>query len=98
MAKDDKRITRQQVQSILGVDVDFLRELEREEIIVCDDGGCYAVAVVERIRICQSLHHDLGVNFPGLEVALNLLDTIHGERRQFHEALRWLIKENESEE
>lgn len=87
---DDSTLTRQDVQAALGVDEDFLIELEVETIIVCETGGCYSRETVERIRICRSLHHDLGVNLAGLDVALNLLDRIHAERRQFHEVLRWL--------
>jgi hypothetical protein len=92
MASKKHFISRQQVQATLGVDQEFLLELEREEIIFGEEAGGYAASTVERIRVCQTIHDELGVNLAGLEVALNLLDTIQSERRQFQEALDWLKK------
>ena len=83
-------ISRRDVELLLGVDREFLAALEREEIVACEGGDCYSPPMVERIRVCRSLHLELEVNFAGLEVALNLLDTIQSERRQFQSALDWL--------
>lgn len=85
-----RKITRRDVELLLGIDSDFLIALEREEIVVCESEDCYTASMLERIRVCQTLHQELGVNFAGLEVALNLLDTIQSQRRQFQSALDWL--------
>ena len=83
-------ISRSEVIRMLEIEEDFLVSLESEEIVVGESDGSYASATVERIRVCRSLHHELGVNFAGLEVALQLLETIEAERSQFHEVLRLL--------
>lgn len=63
--------------------------LEREEIVRASEGG-FEAPMVERIRVCHTLHHELGVNPAGIEVALRLLETIREERAQFGEVLAWL--------
>lgn len=64
--------------------------LEREAIAVPDGEGSYQRLVVERVRICWTLHNDLQVNLAGQEVILHLLGRLEQERRQFQEVLRWL--------
>lgn len=91
---DAKRvIRREEVQVLLCVEDEFLVALEREEIVRSDADGGYSPSMVERIRLCQSLHEELGVNLAGLDVAIRLLDTIHAERSQFLEVLEWLRRE-----
>lgn len=87
---ETKHISRVEVLRVLEVDEGFLLSLEREQIVSGDPQGNFTPEMVERIRICYSLHHDLGVNLAGLEVALRLLDTIHAQRRQFREVLGWV--------
>lgn len=84
-------LSREEVVRLLGVSEEFLRLLEEEHIV--DAPGRYGGASLERVRICWSLHQELGVNLPGLEVALTLLDRIQAERRQFREVLSWLDRE-----
>jgi len=98
MAEGDNAVTRGEVLNALAVDEEFLIALEREAIIHVESTGLYTSATVERIRICWTLHHDLGVNLAGLEVALNLLERIHSERRQFHRVLAWLRENFESKQ
>jgi hypothetical protein len=83
-------ISRREVEVLLKVEREFLLALENEEIVVCEQEDCYSPTMLERIRVCYTLHHDLDVNFAGLDVALNLLETIDSERRQFRSALDWL--------
>ena len=90
MAATTRFIARHEIQEMLGVDEAFLVELEREEIVTGDGQGKYRAESLERIRVCHTLHKELGVNYAGLEVALNLLETIAAERRQFREALDWV--------
>lgn len=86
MAEHIRLISRTDVIRTLEVDEEFLVELEREQVVAASEQG-YAPDAVERIRVCYSLHHDLGVNVPGLAVALSLLDRLDDERRQFREVL-----------
>jgi len=97
MTRDVRFVSRQEVQTALDVDEEFLLALEQEEIVACERQGDYAPATVERIRICYTLHEELGVNFAGLEVALRLLDTIQDERRQFQDVLSWLKSQLEDQ-
>ncbi len=96
MAERENAVTREELLTALAVDEEFVIALEREAIIRVEPTGLYTSATVERIRICHTLHHDLGVNFAGLDVALNLLERIHSERRQFHRVLAWLRETFES--
>ena len=84
--------TLEQILSLLDLDAGFLRTLEQEGIVVRDASGRYQAATVERIRLCQTLHDDLGVNVAGIEVALNLLNIIDAERRQFADVLKQMRK------
>jgi hypothetical protein len=90
MVAERSWVTRDEVVSVLHVTEGFLLELERESIIETDPEGRYDAALLERIRICHTLHDELGVNFEGLEVALHLIDRINAERSQFREVLEWL--------
>ncbi len=83
-----RRITRVQVARLLEVDEGFLVELEEHEIIDTPEG--YDRAAIERARVCWTMHHVLGVNLPGLEVALHLLESWEDERRRVLELLRAL--------
>lgn len=86
-----RRVTRVQVVEKLGVTKSFLALLEREAIVCADAEQRYGTTDLESIRVCWTLHHDLGVNAAGLEVALTLLDRLHEERRRtraFVERLR----------
>lgn len=85
-----RRYTRGEVVELLEVTEDFLLVLEREAIVAPDPAGNFAPTCLERIRVCRSLHDDLGVNLAGVEVALALMERIGRERRQFHEVLTWL--------
>lgn len=89
---EGKLISRVEVLRVLEVDDGFLLSLEQEQIVVGDTEGNFTPEMVERIRVCHSLH-DLGVNLAGLEVALGLLDTIAAQRRQFREVLGWVRRQ-----
>ena len=86
----ETRLTRPQLQSLLNVDEAFLVQLESESIVTCDTEGCYTEETIERVRLCQTIHDDLGVNMAGIEIILHLLDLIRAERAQFKEVLGWL--------
>lgn len=85
-------LSRREVLAALDIEDSFLVALESARVVSVDEGDHFSRPVVHRIRICHTLHHDLGVNLEGLEVALHLLDFIADERRQFHQTLQWLAK------
>lgn len=88
-----RRISRVQIARLLDLDERFLLELEEHEIIRPDAEGLYDPVMVERVRICWTMHHSLGVNLPGLDVALNLLDQWQDERRRLRALLTRLRDE-----
>ncbi len=90
-----RRVTRIEVARLLEVEEGFLVELERHDIVVPDPSGRYDRAAIDRARLCWTMHHTLGVNMPGLEVALDLLERWHGERRRVRELLAQLRDELE---
>ena len=90
MSGTTKLISRSEVIALLEIDEEFLVSLEREQIVACQPEGGYTATSVEQIRVCHSLHAELGVNLAGLEVALQLLETIQAERDQFQAVLDWL--------
>ena len=82
-----RRFTRIQIAELLELDEGFLLELERHEIVRPGPEQRYDARAVERVRVCWSMHEDLGVNLAGLEVALHLLDQLEAERRRVRELL-----------
>jgi hypothetical protein len=91
----DDRLTRADVERLLGITPEFLRVLEEEAVVRVDREGRHLRSDLPRIRVCWNLHHQLGVNFAGLEVALHLLDRLERERRQIRDVLGWLSQRME---
>jgi len=85
-----ERVSRHEIQRLLGISEEFLVALERERIVEVDPQGLHDRRDLHRIRVAWNLNQDLGVNLAGLEVALHLLERIEQERRQFREVLGWL--------
>ena len=84
--------TAEQILALLDLDREFLRTLEQEGIVTHGASGQYQTVMVERIRLCQTLHEELGVNVAGIEIALNLLEIIDTERQHFAEVLEQMRK------
>ncbi len=74
------RYTLREIAEILGLDLVFLDELEREEILSPDVeaadpdalGARYSERMLERARIAHELVHELEVNLAGASVILRL--------------------------
>lgn len=90
MSGRQRYFSRAQVVRLLEVEEELLLELEHEAVVRPDAEGRYPRAALERVRVCHTLRCELGVNMAGVEVALNLLDTMARERRQFSDALSWI--------
>ncbi|MEC7521424.1 MAG: hypothetical protein VYE22_16215 [Myxococcota bacterium] len=90
------RIDRVELAKLFDVEEGWVLELERHEIIVPDARGGYDARALERLRVCCGLSQ-LGVNFAGLEVALDLLERWQGERRRLRALLAQLERELDEE-
>jgi MerR family transcriptional regulator, heat shock protein HspR len=73
------------------VDEDFIQQLERESVIrpiTQRRRKLYPADQVDRIRIANLLIQEMGVNFEGAEVVLNMREQMIAMQRQFNEVLR----------
>ena len=73
------------------VDKDFIQHLERESVIrpiMQRRRKLYPADQVDRIRIANLLIQEMGVNFEGAEVVLNMREQMIAMQRQFNEVLR----------
>jgi DNA-binding transcriptional MerR regulator len=85
------RIT--EVTKICSVDVKFVKLLEQEQVIhpiVRRSEKVYPLDQVDRVRVARLLIEEMGVNFEGAEVALNMREQMIAMQRQFHEILHLL--------
>ena len=78
------------------VDRNFIQLLERESVIrpvVQRRRKLYPRDQVDRIRIANLLIQEMGVNFEGAEVVLNMREQMIAMQRQFNEVLRLIGNE-----
>ena len=78
------------------VDKHFIQQLERESVIrpvVQRRRKLYSPDQVDRIRIANLLIQEMGVNFEGAEVVLNMREQMIAMQRQFNEVLRLIGNE-----
>jgi DNA-binding transcriptional MerR regulator len=94
MARKYLRIA--EVIEICGVDKEFVRRLEEEQLIspvVRHRQKVYPPEQVERVRVAHLLIEEMGVNLEGAEVALHMREQMIAMQRQFGELLRRLGQE-----
>jgi MerR family transcriptional regulator/heat shock protein HspR len=94
MPRKYMRIT--EVTKICGVDVKFVKRLEREQVIypiVRRSEKFYPLDQVDRVRVARLLIEEMGVNLEGAEVALHMREQMIAMQRQFNEILRLLARE-----
>jgi MerR family transcriptional regulator, heat shock protein HspR len=80
-----------EVVKVCKVDKHFIQQLERERVIrpvVQRRRKLYPPDQVDRIRIANLLIQEMGVNFEGAEVVLNMREQMIAMQRQFNEVLR----------
>jgi len=85
-----------EVSRICGVDIEFIRRLEQEDVIVSivrRRKKFYTLDQVDRVRVARLLIEEMGVNLEGAEVVLNMREQMLSMRRQFSELLRLLDRE-----
>ncbi len=71
------RLTLAEVADVANTPQDFVRELYQEGVIEAerDPSGTlyFREVVIVRVKKAKTLHDDLGVNLPGVALALDLL-------------------------
>ena len=85
-----------EVSRICDVDIEFIRRLEQEDVIVSivrRRKKFYTLDQVDRVRVARLLIEEMGVNLEGAEVVLNMREQMLSMRRQFSELLRLLDRE-----
>lgn len=85
------RIT--EIIRICGVDINFVKRLERENVIspiLRRSEKLYPLDQVDRVRVARLLMEEMGVNLEGAEVALHMREQMIAMQRQFNEILRLL--------
>ena len=90
--------TYSEVVEIFQVDERFLSELEEEEVIcpACREGSptkVFSSGDLENLRLAKILMEDMGVNLPGVEVALRMRQSMIEMRRQFDDILEDLARQ-----
>jgi MerR family transcriptional regulator, heat shock protein HspR len=84
--------TIKEVIEIIEVDEEFIKDLEKEEIVcpTCPEGNSvrrFSSNDLDRLRFAKVLMEDLEVNLPGIEIILRMRQEIIDMRRQFDEIL-----------
>jgi chaperone modulatory protein CbpM len=88
------RVRREEVCARLGIGEDMLEICLRWEIIQPPEPNAEGMALfpedaLDRLGRGIRLHRDLGINWPGVSVALELLDRIEELEQQVHNLSRW---------
>ena len=82
-----------EVTKICNVKAEFVMRLEREKVIAPirrHSEKLYPLDQVDRVRVAHLLIDEMGVNFEGAEVALNMREQMIAMQRQFNEILHLL--------
>jgi len=86
-----------EVVAELHVDADFLRALEAEDVIhlkrTLDDDLVISAEDVERVRVALLLTGEMDVNLPGVEVIINMRESMLAMQQQFSDILDALVEE-----
>jgi MerR family transcriptional regulator/heat shock protein HspR len=85
-----------EVTDICGVSVKFVKRLEQQQVIfpiLRRREKYYPLDQVDRVRVAHMLIEEMGVNWEGAEVALNMREQMIAMQRQFNEVLRLLGRE-----
>ena len=86
--------TRTQLVELLEIEVRFLEDLEREEIIQRDAPenaeGEFSETMLERARVAYNLVHDLDVNLAGAAIIVRMREEMSDLRHQMEGLLNQL--------
>jgi hypothetical protein len=84
--------TRKQIIEILEIEDAFFIQLEQEEIVQIDEAqasseACYSEIMLERVRVADTLVHELDVNLAGAAVIVQMRENLADLRHRLEEAL-----------
>ena len=86
-----------EVVAELHVDSDFLHALEAEGLIhvkrTLEDEPVMSSEDAERVRVALLLTGEMDINLPGVEVIINMRESMLAMQRQFSDILDALVKE-----
>jgi len=92
-SSDEKYFRIADIVETCDVSVEFIRALEQENVIKSVRRRrlkCYPLDQVDRIRVAHVLVGEMGVNLPGVEVALHMREQLISMRRELSIVLRRL--------
>jgi chaperone modulatory protein CbpM len=82
------KINEQEFLAVSGIDSAILQFWLKERWLVADTSSpnmLFSDVDIARARLVQDLRHAMGINDPGVSVVLDLVDQIHGLRRQLRD-------------
>jgi MerR family transcriptional regulator, heat shock protein HspR len=86
-----------EVVAELHVETEFLQALDTEGLIhikrTLDDEPVLSVEDAERARVARLLTGEMDINLPGVEVIMNMRESMLAMQRQFSEILDALVAE-----
>ncbi len=96
---DEPRYTRVVAAQLAEVSIDFLERCETEELvlvrIIRDDTPCYSARDIRNLALLRRLHEDLELDFPALEVVLNMRSQVLELRDQLQKLEQELAEREE---
>jgi len=99
ISPDEPRYTRKRVTQLANISVQFLEMCETERFIevrfTSADQPCYSINDIRQLSLIRRLHEDLEIDFPALEVVLNLRRQLLDLQEQIDDLERQAIQREE---
>jgi DNA-binding transcriptional MerR regulator len=96
---DEPRYTRILAAQLASISLEFLERCETESLIevriVQGDQPGYSVHDIRQLALVRRLHQDLELDFPALEVVLNMRNQLLGLQEQLEELERQMTEREE---
>ncbi len=99
LPEQTRPLTESELAEALGVSVRMLRRYERVGLIRAirvEGQVLYQPDQVRRAWSVVTLHRDLGINLPGVEVILAMSERMREMQRQMNELARWFSEHRET--
>lgn len=99
ISPDEPRYTRKRATQLANISVQFLEMCETERFIevrfTSADQPCYSINDIRQLSLIRRLHEDLEIDFPALEVVLNLRRQLLDLQEQIDDLERQAIQREE---
>ncbi|MBN1947838.1 MAG: hypothetical protein JW797_19385 [Bradymonadales bacterium] len=82
---EQQRYSRIEIARLLGLEESFILALEEEQIVTCEPGGeegIYSSQAFERIRLADTLVHELEVNLAGTAIIVRMREQLASMQQQ----------------